>query len=224
MQAGSLGSRAFRSRAALPSEWDRRHFGRHQQVQDYLKVDGLNVKYVGPGELDSQAATIFADKAVPQDVPMYYYEVTIVNKGDSGYIGRCSTFTHVCSRVLYHQACCTIERAMLGTAAGKHGVLCSAAPAALPLPSSGSFFTIASSAPASTDPVCISMARTCMATIHGTQPTRNGLDKVQKRLCKQRVDEDYLWPCMCRDRVLYGHSQPRATARLGASQLRLPWR
>lgn len=91
MQAGSLGSRAFRSRAALPSEWDRRHFGRHQQVQDYLKVDGLNVKYVGPGELDSQAATIFADKAVPQDVPMYYYEVTIVNKGDSGYIGGCRT-------------------------------------------------------------------------------------------------------------------------------------
>lgn len=82
-------SRAFRSRAALPSEWDRRHYGRYQQVQDYLKVDGLTVKYVGPGESDSQAATIFADKPVPQDVALYYYEVTIVSSGDSGYIGVC---------------------------------------------------------------------------------------------------------------------------------------
>lgn len=86
MQASS---RAFRSRAALPSEWDRRHYGRHQQVQDYLKVDGLAVKYVGPGESDAQAATIFADKPVPHDVALYYFEVTIVNKGDSGYIGEC---------------------------------------------------------------------------------------------------------------------------------------
>jgi hypothetical protein len=89
MQAGASGSRAFRSRAALPSEWDRRHYGRQQHVQDYLKVDGLTVKYVGPGESDSQAATLFADKPVPQDVPLYYFEVTIVNKGDSGYIGGC---------------------------------------------------------------------------------------------------------------------------------------
>lgn len=50
-------------------------------------MDGLTVKYVGPGELDQQAATIFADKPVPQDVPLYYFEVTILNKGDSGYIG-----------------------------------------------------------------------------------------------------------------------------------------
>lgn len=87
MQAAGSGSRAFLSRSALPSEWDRRHYGRHQHVQEYLKVDGLTVKYVGPGESDTQAATIFADKPVPQDVPLYYFEVTIVNRGDSGYIG-----------------------------------------------------------------------------------------------------------------------------------------
>jgi hypothetical protein len=87
MQGAPSGSRAFRSRAALPSEWDRRHYGRHQQVQEFLKVDGLTVKYVGPGESDAQAATIFADKPVPQDVPLYYFEVTIVSKGDNGYIG-----------------------------------------------------------------------------------------------------------------------------------------
>lgn len=94
-------SRAFRSRAALPSEWDRRHYGRYQQVQDYLKVDGLTVKYVGPGESDSQAATIFADKPVPQDVALYYYEVTIVSNGDSGYIGVCregSALGRCCNR------------------------------------------------------------------------------------------------------------------------------
>lgn len=71
----------------MPTEWDSRHYGRQQRVQEYLKVDGLTVKYVGPGELDQQAATIFADKPVPQDVPLYYFEVTVLNKGDSGYIG-----------------------------------------------------------------------------------------------------------------------------------------
>jgi hypothetical protein len=62
-------------------------WGRHQAAQQYLKVDGLTVKYTGPGETDAQAASIFADHAVPQDVPLYYFEITVVNKGAQGFIG-----------------------------------------------------------------------------------------------------------------------------------------
>jgi hypothetical protein len=52
------------SRSALPSEWDKRQWGRHQTAQQYLKVDGCTVKYVGPGESDKQAASIYADHPV----------------------------------------------------------------------------------------------------------------------------------------------------------------
>lgn len=78
----------YTSRAALPSEWDKRTWGRQQAAQQYLKVDGLTVKYIGPGETDAQAASIFADHPVPLDLPLYYFEVTIVSKGDHGYIGK----------------------------------------------------------------------------------------------------------------------------------------
>ncbi|WIA15425.1 hypothetical protein OEZ85_002076 [Tetradesmus obliquus] len=77
----------YSSKSALPSEWDKRQWGRHQAAQQYLKVDGLQVKYTGPGETDSQAASIFADHAVPQDVPLYYFEISVVNKGAQGFIG-----------------------------------------------------------------------------------------------------------------------------------------
>eukprot|EP00878_Enallax_costatus_P031752 GHUV01034775.1.p1 GENE.GHUV01034775.1~~GHUV01034775.1.p1 ORF type:complete len:118 (-),score=5.04 GHUV01034775.1:2-355(-) len=71
----------YTSRAALPSEWDKRQWGRQQAAQQYLKVDGLAVKYIGPGETDAQAASIFADHPVPLDLPLYYFELTIVSKG-----------------------------------------------------------------------------------------------------------------------------------------------
>ncbi|KAF6266424.1 hypothetical protein COO60DRAFT_452801 [Scenedesmus sp. NREL 46B-D3] len=77
----------YSSKSALPSEWDKRQWGRHHAAQQFLKVDGLSVKYIGPGETDAQAASIFADHAVPQDVPLYYFEVTVVNKGAQGFIG-----------------------------------------------------------------------------------------------------------------------------------------
>jgi ABC-type Fe3+ transport system substrate-binding protein len=56
-------------------------------MQQYLKVEGLTVKYVGPGQDDSQAAAVRADNPVPPDVPLYYFEVTIVSRGAEGYIG-----------------------------------------------------------------------------------------------------------------------------------------
>ncbi|KAI8471590.1 MAG: hypothetical protein J3K34DRAFT_520411 [Monoraphidium minutum] len=78
----------YTSRFSLPCEWDRRAPGRHQQViAQYLKVEGLTVKYVGPGQDDSQAAAVRADNPVPPDVPLYYFEATIVSRGAEGYIG-----------------------------------------------------------------------------------------------------------------------------------------
>ena len=56
-------------------------------LQQYLKVEGLTVKYVGPGHDDSQAAAVRSDNPVPPDVPLYYFEVQIVNRGAEGYIG-----------------------------------------------------------------------------------------------------------------------------------------
>jgi hypothetical protein len=56
-------------------------------LQQYLKVEGVSVKYIGPGQNDSQAAAVRADNPVPPDVPLYYFEVLVVNKGAEGYIG-----------------------------------------------------------------------------------------------------------------------------------------
>lgn len=58
-----------------------------QVLQQYLKVEGLSVKYVGPGQDDSQAAAVRADNPVPPDMPLYYVEVLIVNRGVEGYLG-----------------------------------------------------------------------------------------------------------------------------------------
>lgn len=78
-------------RCPLPSEWDRRPGPR--QVMSYLKVDGLVVKYVGPGDDDQQAAAVRSDHPVPADVPLYYFEVEVINRGDQGFIGGCSNST-----------------------------------------------------------------------------------------------------------------------------------
>jgi hypothetical protein len=40
-----------------------------------MQVEGLMVKYTGPGEDDTQAATIRTNFPVPADVPLYYFEV-----------------------------------------------------------------------------------------------------------------------------------------------------
>lgn len=60
-----------------------------QIIQQYLKVEGPSIKYIGPGQDDSQAASVRSDNPVPPDVPLYYFEVTILNKGAEGYIGAC---------------------------------------------------------------------------------------------------------------------------------------
>ena len=105
----------YTSRAALPSEWDRRQWGRVSAAQQYLKVDGLTIKYVGPGETDAQAASIVADHPVPPDVPLYYFEVHVISRGDHGYIGAArSAQQH--HRAIQHTTCTCAAGSLSSTA------------------------------------------------------------------------------------------------------------
>jgi hypothetical protein len=52
----------------------------------YLKVEGLTITHTGEGA-DDQAASIRADYPVPQDVPIYYFEIQVLDAGDKGFIG-----------------------------------------------------------------------------------------------------------------------------------------
>ena len=42
----------------------------------------------GPGNEDKDAASVRADYPVPADLGLYYFEVTVVNKGRDGFIGQ----------------------------------------------------------------------------------------------------------------------------------------
>ncbi|GIL50636.1 hypothetical protein Vafri_6765 [Volvox africanus] len=78
----------YKSRCSLPSAWEPRVSGiRNQHTMQYLKVDGTRVRYVGPGDEDSQAATIRSNYPLPADCPLYYFEVKVADKGQAGYIG-----------------------------------------------------------------------------------------------------------------------------------------
>ncbi|KAF5842711.1 concanavalin A-like lectin/glucanase domain-containing protein [Dunaliella salina] len=78
---------AYSSKYTLPSYLDARILGRAQAALNHLKVDGTRVRYVGPGDDDSQAATIRTNAPAPPDCPLYYFEVEIVSSGHKGYIG-----------------------------------------------------------------------------------------------------------------------------------------
>ncbi|GAX74886.1 hypothetical protein CEUSTIGMA_g2332.t1 [Chlamydomonas eustigma] len=76
------------SRYSVPSAWDTyASTSRNQTALGYLKVEGLRVKYVGPGEDDRQAATVIANHPVPMDCPLFYFEITVISRGREGFIG-----------------------------------------------------------------------------------------------------------------------------------------
>ncbi|KAK9820291.1 hypothetical protein WJX72_008659 [[Myrmecia] bisecta] len=72
------------SRFPSPASWERtggRGNTRH------LQVNGLRIKYTGPGNSDADAACLKADHPVPADVGVYYFEVTVIDQGRQGFIG-----------------------------------------------------------------------------------------------------------------------------------------
>jgi hypothetical protein len=48
--------------------------------------DGLVVVYLGRGRDDSEAGAVRADAPIPQNLPVFYYEVKVVDKGRDGYM------------------------------------------------------------------------------------------------------------------------------------------
>ncbi len=51
-----------------------------------LAEEGRLVKYTGPGRNDSDAAAVRSSTPLPPQVGIYFFEVTVVNKGREGYI------------------------------------------------------------------------------------------------------------------------------------------
>jgi hypothetical protein len=53
----------------------------------HLEIDGLRVKYTGPGHQDADAASVRTNIPISQSTGLFFYEVTIMSKGRHGYIG-----------------------------------------------------------------------------------------------------------------------------------------
>ncbi|CAG9462297.1 unnamed protein product [Pedinophyceae sp. YPF-701] len=73
----------------LPTGFEQRSLSqaRGTHPHNYLQVSGLTLKYVGPGSVDSHAAAIRANKPVPAGIPIFFFEVRIISKGEEGFIG-----------------------------------------------------------------------------------------------------------------------------------------
>ena len=52
-----------------------------------LSDDNLKVNYKGIGKNHKDAASVRAEKPIPQSCLLYYYEIKVVNKGRDGYMG-----------------------------------------------------------------------------------------------------------------------------------------
>jgi hypothetical protein len=68
----------------LPTRWSD-----HDKLSGIdVLADGLEVRFVGPGKSnqDHDAAAVRADHAMPPQCGMFYYEVTILNRGKEGYV------------------------------------------------------------------------------------------------------------------------------------------
>lgn len=100
-------------------------------LSSFLDVDAdkLEARYVGHGAHGHDVGAIQGDRPVPRDVPVYYFEVTVLSAGESGKIGvgfADSAFKlsrHVafflCARVEEYQACPRLcDLRLLAQAAG----------------------------------------------------------------------------------------------------------
>lgn len=119
-----------RSRNNLPSTWDTPPPpGPDDKV--CLQVNGLKVKYIGsttsepyrslrcatfenrfcagPGDEDKDAASVRADRSIPSDVSLYYYEVLIVNKGRDGFVGKLQVHCASLRRLFFSTERCYLQ-------------------------------------------------------------------------------------------------------------------
>ncbi|GBC05384.1 hypothetical protein RclHR1_00620024 [Rhizophagus clarus] len=68
----------------LPTKWNISDSDNKLQVTE---DKGLRVLYIGPGQNDRDAASIRTNHSIPREVGLYYFEVNIIDAGESGYIG-----------------------------------------------------------------------------------------------------------------------------------------
>lgn len=54
---------------------------------DHAASPVRQVKYIGPGSDDRDAAAVRANHPIPADCPLYYFEVEITSRGRDGFIG-----------------------------------------------------------------------------------------------------------------------------------------
>ncbi|KZF24307.1 SPRY domain-containing protein [Xylona heveae TC161] len=67
----------------LPSKWnDNDKFAGLE-----LQADRLEVRFTGPSKSHDEAAAVRADRPMPPECGIYYYEVTVISKGKEGLIG-----------------------------------------------------------------------------------------------------------------------------------------
>ncbi|KAJ3220253.1 hypothetical protein HDU67_003268 [Dinochytrium kinnereticum] len=72
----------------LPMEWAFDTSGKdNNNSMLSLSKNGLRVSYVGPGHDDKDAAAIRSNVPIPREAGIYYFEVTIISKGHSGWMG-----------------------------------------------------------------------------------------------------------------------------------------
>ncbi|KAG0251447.1 hypothetical protein BG011_007601 [Mortierella polycephala] len=70
-------------RYQLPSRWS----NVDKTEKTMLSEDDLQVHYIGPGAVDSDAAAIRTNRPIPPQCGVYYFEVFVKSKGQQGYIG-----------------------------------------------------------------------------------------------------------------------------------------
>lgn len=74
------------------------------------------ITVAGPGDEDKDAASVRADRPVPFDVSLYYYEVQVVNKGRDGFVGTYTSLALTGSRRFPRQQLCVHGKCALNHA------------------------------------------------------------------------------------------------------------
>lgn len=78
------------STTKAPSAWtldNEENNTKTAKIRDNLEISGTKVKYIGQGKSDEDASAIRSNFPVPDNCPLYVYEVEIISSGVSGLIG-----------------------------------------------------------------------------------------------------------------------------------------
>ncbi|KAF0538641.1 SPRY-domain-containing protein [Gigaspora margarita] len=69
---------------SLPTHWNSADCWPYVNIIDQ---DNLKIEYKGPGRTSTDAASIRTNNPIPPEVGLYYFEITVLDKGEGGCIG-----------------------------------------------------------------------------------------------------------------------------------------